>query len=59
MEFKLKQELGYEPTFDIFSRNYNTHLIINPEGQIVGKYRKIHLVDVDLTSKGGIQLYES
>lgn len=37
-------------------RRYQAHLIINENGQIISKYRKIHLFDVDLTSKGG-QLY--
>jgi deaminated glutathione amidase len=41
------------------NRRYNSHLIINDEGQIVSKYRKMHLFDVDLTSKGGLQLKES
>ena len=36
------------------NRRYNSHLIINDEGQIVSKYRKMHLFDVDLTSKGGL-----
>jgi len=38
---------------------YQTHLIINDEGQIIRKYRKIHLFDVDLTSKGGSLYNES
>jgi deaminated glutathione amidase len=40
-------------------KRYNTHLIVNPEGQIMGNYRKIHLFDVDLSSKGGISIQES
>lgn len=40
-------------------KRFNTHLIINDEGQIISTYRKIHLFDVDLTSKGGILFNES
>jgi len=40
-------------------KKFNTHLIINEEGQIISTYRKIHLFDVDLTSKGGILFSES
>lgn len=48
--------MGYKQfDFDdsVSQKVYNTHLIINDEGQIVSKYRKIHLFDIDLTSKGG------
>ena len=37
---------------------YNSHLIINDEGQLVSKYRKMHLFDIDLTSKGGTVMNE-
>lgn len=36
---------------------YNTSVLINPEGGIVGVYRKIHLFDVDLS--GGLSYRES
>lgn len=36
---------------------YNTCLIFNPEGKIVGRHRKVHLFDVQV--KGGIQFMES
>lgn len=36
---------------------YNTCLIINPSGTIVGKHRKVHLFDVNVP--GGIQFRES
>ena len=41
------------------SKRYNTHVIINDEGQIISTYRKLHLFDVDLSSKGGITMSES
>lgn len=36
---------------------YNTLYIIGPKGDILGKYRKIHLFDVDL--ENGVQFFES
>lgn len=36
---------------------YNTCLIVNPSGVIVGKHRKVHLFDVDVP--GGIRFCES
>ncbi|KAL7543866.1 hypothetical protein ACHAXR_013238 [Thalassiosira sp. AJA248-18] len=36
---------------------YNTCLIVNPSGQIVGKHRKVHLFDINVP--GGIQFKES
>eukprot|EP00585_Thalassiosira_rotula_P011484 CAMPEP_0196139476 /NCGR_PEP_ID=MMETSP0910-20130528/6738_1 /TAXON_ID=49265 /ORGANISM="Thalassiosira rotula, Strain GSO102" /LENGTH=334 /DNA_ID=CAMNT_0041400205 /DNA_START=334 /DNA_END=1338 /DNA_ORIENTATION=- len=36
---------------------YNTCLIINPSGTIVGKHRKVHLFDINVP--GGIQFKES
>ena len=53
----LREHLSFEEFTNI--KRYNTHLVINEEGIIVSKYRKIHLFDIDLTSKGGIQLQES
>ena len=38
-------------------RIYNTCLIINPKGQVVGKHRKVHLFDVNVP--GGICFKES
>lgn len=39
-------------------RVYNTHFIMDSHGQIVAKYRKIHLFDVSIPSQG-IELRES
>ncbi|XP_048041500.1 deaminated glutathione amidase isoform X3 [Megalobrama amblycephala] len=39
-------------------RIYNSHIIINGQGEIVSVYRKGHLFDVELTSKG-VSLKES
>jgi omega-amidase len=36
---------------------YNTSLIFNPLGKVIGKHRKVHLFDVQV--KGGIQFKES
>jgi predicted amidohydrolase len=38
-------------------RTYNTALVIDPSGTLVGRYRKIHLFDVDIP--GGATLRES
>ena len=56
---EIKAEMGYKKTHNPGSvKRYNTHLIINSEGQIVSKYRKMHLFDVDMTSKGGVMMNE-
>jgi omega-amidase len=36
---------------------YNTCLVVNPDGMIVGKHRKVHLFDIDVP--GGITFIES
>ena len=36
---------------------YNTCLIVNPNGKVVGKHRKVHLFDIDVP--GGIRFMES
>ena len=38
---------------------YNTHIIVNPMGEIISIYRKLHLFDVDLSSLNGPVLLES
>jgi predicted amidohydrolase len=55
---EIKAELGFQKPVPNQVKRYNTHLIINSEGQIVSKYRKIHLFDVDMTSKGGVIVHE-
>ena len=36
---------------DANTKIYNTCLIINPEGKLVGKHRKVHLFDIDVPGK--------
>ena len=38
-------EKGEDPT-----KPYNTSLVVNPAGELVAKYRKVHLFDVDVTN---------
>lgn len=40
-------------------RVYNTSVLISPDGEIEGSYRKIHLFDVDLGEAGGGAFTES
>lgn len=39
------------------SRVYNTHLVLDNNGNVSAKYNKLHLFDIDI--KGGVQLLES
>ncbi|KAG2233067.1 hypothetical protein INT48_009193 [Thamnidium elegans] len=47
----------HESTSSIPSKVYNTHVIINSQGNIISKYRKIHLFNVDI--ENGPRLMES
>jgi predicted amidohydrolase len=40
-------------------RLYNTHVVIDAEGEIAATYRKIHLFDLDLSATGGPVITES
>jgi predicted amidohydrolase len=40
-------------------RVHNTSFLVDPEGELVAVYRKIHLFDVDLTAQGGGTFRES
>ena len=45
------------PSHDNDNKKYNTCLVINPSGKVVGKHRKVHLFDVDVP--GGLCIRES
>lgn len=36
---------------------YNTCLVLNPQGEVIAKHRKVHLFDIDVP--GGITFFES
>ena len=40
-------------------RVFNTAVVLDPSGEVVARYRKIHLFDVDLGSDGGGAFRES
>ncbi len=40
-------------------QTFNTSLLFDPQGQLVARYRKLHLFDVDLQSMGGVTFAES
>eukprot|EP00347_Sterkiella_histriomuscorum_P000140 403377015 len=42
---------GFQEQAQNLLKRYNTHLLINEEGNIVQTYRKLHLFDVDLTHR--------
>ena len=48
---------GSIPEISNNEKIYNTCLIINPNGEVVGKHRKVHLFDVNVP--GGICFQES
>ncbi len=48
---------GSIPEKDAEGRVYNTCFVFNPEGEQVGKHRKVHLFDIDI--KGGQRFKES
>jgi omega-amidase len=48
---------GSVPEISSDGKLYNTCLIIDPSGKVVGKHRKVHLFDIDVP--GGIRFIES
>ncbi|XP_077598314.1 deaminated glutathione amidase isoform X2 [Stigmatopora nigra] len=46
------------PDWETERRVYNTHVVVNNQGQIVSTYRKCHLFDVEIPQKG-VSLKES
>ena len=52
--------LGCFPEHDVRTgKDYLTHSVINDEGCVVAKYRKMHMFDVDLMNQGGVNQRES
>lgn len=51
----VKQPWGEE----IVQKRFNTHVVINDDGVIMRTYRKMHLIDIDLSHKGGVKMHES
>lgn len=48
-----------EPCPNDQTRHYQTHYIINNEGNQVAKYRKMHMFDAELATMGGVDVKES
>ena len=40
-------------------RVFNTSLLFGPQGELIARYRKLHLFDVDLAAQGGVTFRES
>ena len=41
------------------TKAYNTSVLYGPDGQLIARYRKMHLFDVDLAASGGVTFKES
>ena len=50
---------GSFPEATAGERVHNTSVLLSPEGELAAVYRKIHLFDVDLRSRGGSEFRES
>ncbi|TNV72495.1 hypothetical protein FGO68_gene9282 [Halteria grandinella] len=50
---------GYQEAIEGSTKRYNTHIIINDKGEIVNKYKKLHLFEVQMAQAGGLNLSES
>ena len=50
---------GFQERIEGSTKRYNTHLLINEEGNIVKEYRKLHLFDIDMTHSGGVTVSEN
>lgn len=40
---------------EALSSAYNTHILVSPDGELVARYRKIHLFDVDIPGKATLR----
>lgn len=60
-EHRIAVSIGvHEVVPDDHSRLFNTHYLVENDGLVVAKYRKLHLFDVDIDGKDGkVQLLES
>jgi predicted amidohydrolase len=57
VEFRCHLVAGFHERSDVAGKAYNTCIHIDPDGRLVGAYRKMHLFDIDLAD--GTRLNES
>ncbi len=55
MKHKIWIHCGSIKEFNSIGKPFNTTIILNPNGEIVGRYRKLHLFDVDLKEIGSFK----
>lgn len=55
MKHKIWIHCGSIKEYNENGKTFNTTVIVDPNGEIVGKYRKLHLFDVDLKENGSFK----